>query len=154
MADELTAGKRKRPARKQADEIDTPFINTEGREYNIWYGKYLGDRPDKRMKPTYVYMRSRSLISIVRERASHIYHQLTMVHLELDLSISRDHSMKQPTMSTIDRLGRDQGRSDGEQAAPVHLPVLCSRQVHPGRQLYLLPSHPDGRGREDSPADQ
>jgi hypothetical protein len=40
---------------EQATEVDSNrFVSTEGREYNIWYGKYLGDRPDKRAKPTYV----------------------------------------------------------------------------------------------------
>lgn len=37
-----------RPARKQKDFIDPKKYHTEGaQEYNIWYGKYVGDIADK-----------------------------------------------------------------------------------------------------------
>lgn len=38
----------KKPARKQKDFIDTSKFHTEGaNEYNIWYGRYLGDQEVK-----------------------------------------------------------------------------------------------------------
>jgi hypothetical protein len=51
LYDEMNKKYLSRPARKQKDFVDPKKYQTEGaNEYNIWYGRYLGDETDRNDK--------------------------------------------------------------------------------------------------------